>query len=112
MSGVAAKTRLSGRPEPPSRSLAKSCPRCHSERVHRSHRRAALDHVLYALGAEIRRCHDCRYRHASFATFAVPLGDPQNASRRWAGILAIASGLLVCLLFVWWIIRRFTELSG
>ena len=90
----------------------KSCPRCRSDRVHRSHRRTVLDHVLYALGAHIRRCHDCRYRHASFTTFSLPLGEPQNAARRWTGIFVMSSGFVMCLLFVWWIIRRFTELSG
>jgi hypothetical protein len=93
--------------EPP-----KSCPRCQSDRVHRSHRRVGLDRLLYALGAEIRRCHECRFRHASFSTFAIPLGEPQNNARRRAGLVVIGSGFLVCLLFVWWIIRRFTELSG
>jgi hypothetical protein len=91
---------------------AKSCPRCHSDQVHRSHRRTALDHLLYALGAEIRRCRACRCRHASFVTFSLPLGEPQTPAGVWAGIFVMGSGFLVCLLFVWWIIRRFTELSG
>lgn len=96
----------------PVRQPAKSCPRCHSDRVRRSHRQAALDRFLYVLGAEIRRCHDCRLRHASFVTFAIPLGEPQTLAGIWAGIFVMGSGFLVCLLFVWWIIRRFTELSG
>lgn len=94
------------------REPVKSCPRCLSDRVHRSHRRALLDRILHSLGAEIRRCHECRYRHASFATFAIPLGDPHTAARRRASALVLTSGFLMCLLFVWWIIRRFTELSG
>ena len=91
---------------------AKFCPRCHSDRVHRSHRRTAFDFLVHALGAEIRRCRDCRFRHASFLRFSVPLGETQNAARRWTSIFVMGSGFLVCLLFVWWIIRRFTELSG
>ena len=90
----------------------KSCPRCGSSRIHRSHRQAVWDRFLYVLGAEIRRCHECRFRHASFVTFTVPLGDPHSAARRWTEILVVGSGFLVCLLFVWWVIRRFTELSG
>jgi hypothetical protein len=96
----------------PVRQPAKTCPRCHSDRVHRSHRRATLDRLLYALGAEIRRCRDCRFRHAAFVTFSLPLGEPQTLAGAWAGILVMGSGFLVCLLFVWWIIRRFTDLSG
>lgn len=91
---------------------AKSCPRCLSAHVHRSHRRAAIDRLLHFLGAEIRRCHQCRFRHASFATFAIPLGDAQASARRRTALLVMGSGFLMCLLFVWWIIRRFTELSG
>jgi hypothetical protein len=94
------------------RQPARSCPRCRSDRVQRSHRRAALDHIVYALGAEIRRCRDCRLRHASFATFAVPLSEPQGLGKLWTGIFVMGSGFIVCLLFVWWVIRRFTELSG
>jgi hypothetical protein len=89
----------------------KSCPHCQSDRVHRSHRHGARDHLLHALGAEIRRCHECRSRHAAFATFSVPLSKPERTLRRRTGFV-MASGFLVCLLFVWWIIRRFTELSG
>jgi hypothetical protein len=90
----------------------KFCPRCLSDRIRRSHRRVVQDRFLYILGAEIRRCHECRFRHASFATFSLPLGDAQPGARRWAGLLAMGSGFVVCLVFVWWIIRRFTELSG
>jgi hypothetical protein len=94
------------------REPAKSCPRCHADRVHRSHRRAALDHLLYALGAEIRRCSACRLRHAAFVTLSVPLREPPAGEGLWTRILVMASGFLVCLLFAWWVIRRFTESSG
>jgi hypothetical protein len=90
----------------------KCCPRCRSGRVHRSHRRAALDRFLHALGADIRRCHDCRRRHASFATFAIPLGEPQTLAGVWLGIFVMGSGFLACLLFAWWVIRRATDSSG
>src|SRR5579884_1257390 len=88
------------------------CPRCRSSQVQRSHRRAALDYILHALGAEIRRCRDCRLRHASFLRFSLPLGRADSIARLWTEILVMASGFLVCLVFVWWVIRRFTELSG
>ena len=50
------------------------CPRCESRDVERSHRRSPLDYILYALGAEIRRCHECGFRHAMFNKRSVPLG--------------------------------------
>jgi hypothetical protein len=91
---------------------AKSCPHCRSGRVHRTHRRKALDHVLYALGAELRRCSDCRLRHAAFATFTLPSSQPQVLGRLWTRVFVMGSGFLVGLVFVWWVIRRITESSG
>ena len=90
----------------------KLCPHCQSQRVHRSHRRGGLDRLLFALGAEIRRCRDCRFRHACFSWFSIPLEDPRSAAPRWTNIAVMASGFAVCLLLVLWMIRRFTELSG
>ncbi len=90
----------------------KSCPRCHSNRVQRTHRHEARDYLLYALGAELRRCRDCRLRHASFATFSVPSDQPQALEGLWTRIVVMGSGFLVGLLFAWWVIHRFTELSG
>lgn len=91
---------------------AKSCPRCRSSRVHRSHRRSLADRIWYALGAEIRRCHQCRLRHACFLTFSVPIIEPSASAHRRTARMVLSSGFLVALLFVWWMIRRFTELSG
>ena len=92
--------------------VMKPCPWCRSHRVHRSHRRGVFDRVLFTLGAEIRRCHDCRFRYAVFASLAVPLGDPESMARRWTGLAVMSSGFGVGVVLVWWIIRRFTELSG
>jgi hypothetical protein len=54
------------------------CPRCQSREVQRSHRRSALDYILYALGAEIRRCHECGFRHAMFSTRSLALQRPRQ----------------------------------
>jgi hypothetical protein len=94
------------------RQPAKSCPRCRSDRYQSTHRRAAFDYLLYALGAELRRCRDCRLRHASFTTFSVPLREPRALEGVLTGIFVMGSGFLVCLLFVWGVIRGFAELSG
>lgn len=88
------------------------CPRCGSARVQRSHRRTAMDHVLYTLGAEIRRCRECRFRHAMFQRRSLALSDPRWAGGSWKTLAFVTSGFLFCLLFVLWMIRRFTELSG
>ena len=94
-------------PEP-----SKLCPRCKSRRVHRSHRRSGWDRLLFALGGEILRCHDCRYRHASFSLFSIPLGSPGADRQHWTNVAVMASGFAVCLLVLLWMIRRFTDLSG
>lgn len=56
------------------------CPRCDSRDVERSHRRSVVDYILYALGAEIRRCHECGFRHAMFNTRSVALKRPRQTS--------------------------------
>jgi hypothetical protein len=86
------------------------CPQCGSDRIHRSHRRGAIERILSLLGADIRRCHPCRSRQAWFGAQAIPLIDP--GAGRMRSSLALLGGLLVCLLLVWWMILRFTELSG
>jgi hypothetical protein len=71
-----------------------------------------MDRLLFALGAEIRRCHDCRFRHACFALFSIPLSNPRAAPQRWTHVAVMTSGFAVCLLVLLWMIRRFTDLSG
>jgi predicted RNA-binding Zn-ribbon protein involved in translation (DUF1610 family) len=48
-----------------------TCPRCGSTRVHRSRRKNVLDRVLSLLGAQVRRCHDCRSRQAWFGWVSI-----------------------------------------
>lgn len=80
--------------------------------MYRSHRRASLDHVLYALGAQIRRCRECRFRHAMFRRRWLALKDAHSSSHSWKTITFIGSGFVFCLLFMLWMIRRLSELSG
>lgn len=94
----------------------KACPHCWSTRAHRSHRRTSLERLLYQLGAEIRRCRDCSFRHAAFGSVAIPLGDHQTAVKhtikQWAGVVVLCSGLALCIVLVLWVIRRLTGTSG
>ena len=68
-----------------------------------------IDHLLHTLGAEIRRCHDCRRRYAAFAHRALPLGEPQTVAGVWAGLFVMGSGLVLA---AWWLIRRLANLPG
>lgn len=88
------------------------CPRCGSARVHRSHRKGALDHVLSLAGARMRRCHDCRSRQAWFGWLAVPVGRGSGPADFLRQAAVAGGGFLLCLLLLWWMLARFSALSG
>jgi predicted RNA-binding Zn-ribbon protein involved in translation (DUF1610 family) len=48
------------------------CPRCGSDRVHRSHRRNVFERLLASAGAQINRCQDCRMRQPWFLGYPLP----------------------------------------
>jgi predicted RNA-binding Zn-ribbon protein involved in translation (DUF1610 family) len=107
-----------GIPMSPSNS-AKSCycPHCGSNRLHRSHRRGAIERFLSVFGAQVRRCHSCKARQAWFATpwfapVALRLGDDASQRRRWSGAALLGGGFAACLGLLWWMISRLTQLSG
>ena len=81
------------------------CPHCKSGRVHRSHRQGPVDQLLSRLGAELRRCHDCRHRYATFPLFSVPLGMRENEHGLYS-LLLVSSAFTIGLLVVLWVVRR------
>lgn len=88
------------------------CTKCGSARVHRSHRRGAFTRFLCAIGGQIRRCHDCRRRQVWFRSISFALPTEDLAGERLTSVALLGSTFLVCLLFIWWMISRFTELAG
>lgn len=90
----------------------KHCPKCRSTRVHRSHRRSAYERMLCAIGGEIRRCHDCRARQAWFHSSGFLMPTAGVTGGRIGTLALLLSTFLVCFLFIWWMIARFTELAG
>jgi hypothetical protein len=98
--------------------VPKACPHCRSTRAQRSHRRSSLERLLFALGAEIRRCRDCHFRHAAFGSLAIPLaGHPaavkhatKLAVKQWTTAAVLGSCLVIVL--VRWAIRHFVESPG
>jgi hypothetical protein len=80
--------------------------------VHRSHRRSGFERALGAIGGEVRRCHDCRSRKAWFGSVGLPLLTEGAACERITTVTLLGSGFVVCFLFIWWMISRFTELAG
>src|SRR5487761_2172943 len=89
----------------------KQCPRCKSGRLHRSHRKTALDRILCAMGGEIRRCHDCRARQVWFGGVVLLL-PTEGMHGGLASALLLGAAFLGSFLFIWWMISRFTELAG
>jgi hypothetical protein len=68
--------------------------------------------VVCALGAEVRRCHDCRARQAWFRATGFLLPTKGVTRGRLVSLVLIGSSFLVCLVFIWWMIARFKELAG
>jgi hypothetical protein len=84
----------------------RSCPKCLSDRVHRSHRRGVVEPLLCTFGAEIRRCHACRSRQAWWGSFAVRVGENGNQVNRLYSAVILGSCFVFCLGIVWWLITR------
>jgi hypothetical protein len=87
------------------------CPHCASAHVHRSHRRGPFEHLLSALGADVRRCHDCRRRWASWERRSMRLGE-RDRSPQWQGWLAISCAAVLLIAMVLILLNRFGELRG
>lgn len=99
-------------PSVSSRPKGRFCPKCGSSRIQRSRRRGGLEHVLTLLGGRIRRCHDCRSRQASFPFVTIPLGRSDESAFLATEVAIAASGIIICLVFVWWIIQRAAADAG
>jgi len=87
------------------------CPKCGSVRVHRSRRRGAIEYVLAACGADVRRCHDCRARQAWFGGLPIRLSSASSDQPR-LGLAIYFAGFIACVAILWLMITRYTGLSG
>jgi len=77
------------------------CPQCGSSRVHRSRRHSSLDRFITQLGAQIRRCHDCRTRWAWFGFHPVPLWETESNALKLAKLSFLGSAVTIGLVVVW-----------
>jgi hypothetical protein len=68
--------------------------------------------MMCAIGGEIRRCHDCRARQAWFGSSCFLLPTKGVTRGRLTSAALLGSTFLVCFVFIWWMISRFTELAG
>jgi hypothetical protein len=91
---------------------ASTCPHCKSNRVYRSHRRGITDHFFSRLGGQLRRCHDCHYRHVRFGFASIPLGIREQNEERLANFTVTGVAWGICLLVAWYVIRHFSATGG
>ena len=87
-------------------SVRRFCPNCRSDRLHHSHRRGSLERFLSSVGAHIRRCHVCRSRQAWWGAAAIPLVEQGGGTGRRSSATMICTGLLLCLIFLWYLITH------
>jgi predicted RNA-binding Zn-ribbon protein involved in translation (DUF1610 family) len=88
------------------------CPKCGSVRVRQSRRRGPIEGLLSWFGGEICRCHDCRARQAWFGITPIPIGNRDPQANPWTNIIVFVSGLVACVVLAWWVITRYTAISG
>jgi hypothetical protein len=63
-----------------------------------------VDHVLAALGAKLRRCHDCHSRRAWFGFYPIPVGDSGGVKLAERSLLVGGAAAFV-LALVWMLAR-------
>jgi hypothetical protein len=102
------------------------CPKCKSDRAHRSHRRGLLERIAGILLLYPHRCHACQHRYLRFKYGRMPdgSGGPSHTEReirqtraavRWKQkkqeLLLYAIGLLLFLVFLYYITRPANRLG-
>ncbi len=92
--------------------VLRHCPKCGSVRVHRSRRRGPIERLFSYLGGQICRCHDCCARQAWFGFSPFPIGNTDPRANPWAGIALFVSACAVCMVLMYWMVFRYTGISG
>src|SRR5690349_1896141 len=83
--------------------MAGVCPKCHSERVHRSHRRGALERLLAMAGVQTRRCHECNIRMVTLGQSILARRDVDRIVRKLSLAIVAAVALIAVVCFVLWL---------
>jgi transposase-like protein len=82
------------------------CPKCGSQRIHRSHRRGAGEHVLSICGLKSRRCHECNTRFVTLGSSTLFRNDVDRLFRKLSVVLLAAVALVAVVSIVLWLSRR------
>jgi transposase-like protein len=79
-----------------------TCPKCGSNRVHRSHRRTVGERLGILLAAKMKRCHECNLRFVQLYGSTLLLSDLQRAVRKLVWTAVVVMALLTVLAIVIW----------
>ena len=82
------------------------CPRCTSERVHRSRARDLIEKSFKIAGARKRRCHECGFDYFQLGSSVVVKKDLERLARRLLRYLAAAISLAILLSAIHWFVLR------
>jgi hypothetical protein len=86
--------------------MPRVCPKCGSERVHRSHRRGAGERVLGLIGLKSRRCHECNTRFVAIGNSILFRSDVERLFRRVSLVVLAGVAVLLVVIVVLWFSRR------
>jgi hypothetical protein len=86
--------------------LARICPKCGSQRIHRSHRRGAAEHLLAFLGLKPRRCHECNARFSTLGNSVLFRKDVDSLLRKVSAVVLAALAVFAVVSVVMWLSRR------
>ena len=82
--------------------MAHICPKCNSQRIHRSHRKGVTEHVLRVFGLRSRRCHECSARFVALGESVILRNDVERVLRRVSlAVLAAIAVVMVVGAVVW-----------
>ena len=80
--------------------MPRVCPRCKSERIHRSHRRGVLERLLSVLGLKARRCHECNTRFVAIGKSTLYRSDVEFVLRKISLVVLSAAAVLAAVMAV------------
>jgi hypothetical protein len=86
--------------------MAGICPKCGSQRIHRSHRRGAAEHGLALFGLKPRRCHECKARFATLGSSILFRQDVDRFLRNVTMAALAALAILAVVSAVVWVSRK------
>jgi hypothetical protein len=82
--------------------MAHSCPKCNSQRIHRSHRKGVTEHAVRVFGLRSRRCHECSARFVTLGQSAILRNDVERVLRTVSlAVLAAIAVVMVVGAVVW-----------